>query len=113
MTLRNPPRRVLLAASATIGALALGGCYVVPVGPPASPVVIADVPPPPPRAEVYGLPPVVGQVWISGYWNWGGARFVWMPGYWSTPRPGYHWRPHSWAPHGNRWRLAPGYWTRR
>ena len=113
MTQRILARRLVLAATAAT-ALALGGCYVIPVGPPGTPEVVTTVPPPPPQPEYYAAPPVVGQVWITGYWNWLGARFVWNPGYWATPRPGHHWRPHHWAPHGRGyWRLNPGHWARR
>ena len=110
---RIASRRVMLGAAALAASALLAGCYVVPVAPGPGAEVVTEVPPPPPQVEVYGPPPVVGQIWIGGYWNWGGARFVWMPGYWATPRPGYYWRPHQWVPHRHGWRLDRGHWSRR
>lgn len=104
-------RRALAGAALSLAALGLAGCVVAPVGPYGEPVVAAA--PPPPQAEVVGVAPAVGYVWISGYWNWGGARYVWVPGYWSPPRPGYHWVPHRWERHPKGWRQRPGHWERR
>lgn len=100
----------------TVAALALAagllsGCVVAPLAPPPGPVLIGE-PPPAPRVEVYGPPPVVGYIWIAGFWNWVGGRHVWVPGHWDAPRPGYRWSPHRWEPAGGGWRLHPGYWAR-
>lgn len=108
-------RRPLLAATAA-ALLSLGGCVVAPAGyydrydRYEGPVVA--VPPPAPRVEYYGPPPVVGSIWIGGYWGWRGGGHVWVPGYWSSPRPGYRWVPHAWAPQAGGWRERPGYWSR-
>lgn len=104
--------RKLSAAFALAGicALMLGGCIVAPepayVG---APVAVA---PPPPQAEVIGAPPVVGYVWVGGYWNWVGERHVWVGGHWVAPRSGYHWIPHRWVQTRGGWRLAEGHWER-
>ena len=87
------------------------GCVVAPVGPyPAGTVV--GMAPPPPRVEVYGPPPVVGQIWIGGFWNWVGGRHVWVGGHWEAQRPGYYWHPHRWEPVAGGYRMAPGRWDR-
>ncbi len=103
---------VLLAAGS------LQGCVVAPApyapygaGYPA--YVAVPGPPPAPRVEFIGVAPVPDYWWISGYWSWGGARYVWQPGRWVPPRPGYHWvAPRVERYHGG-WREQPGYWGRR
>ena len=65
---------ILLAAASITG-----GCAVVPTNGPyydygydyGEPVAVA---PPPPRVEYVGRPPIVGQVWIGGFWSWRGQR---------------------------------------
>jgi hypothetical protein len=96
----------LLTAGVVITSLLLGGCattyrYDEPV---------VRVAPPPPYVEYVGAPPVVGHVWITGNWNWGGSRYVWVPGRWEAPRPGYQWVPHRWERDGDRWRQSGGRW---
>ena len=103
---------ILLAAAAITG-----GCAVVPANGPYSddgydygePVVVA---PPPPRVEYVRRPPVVGQIWIGGYWNWTGRHHAWVPGHWEAPRRGHHWAPHRWYRDGNHWRQEKGRWER-
>ena len=93
-------------------ALLLAGCVVAPSTPYYADEAIT-VAPPPPQVEYVGPPPVVGNVWIGGYWNWGPQhRYTWVPGYWTAPRPGYRWAPYRWAPDGPRWRQYPGHWAR-
>lgn len=89
----------------------LAGCAVEPVSRPyyGEPVRMA---PPPLRVEVMGAPPVVGYVWIGGYWNWIGVRYVWVPGRWEAPRPGYRWVPRQWERDGDRWQPRGGQWER-
>jgi hypothetical protein len=99
-------------AAAFAGALALSGCVVVPAdsyyGP--GPAVIAA--PPPQRAEVIGVAPYPGYVWIDGYWNWTGHRHEWVGGHWDAPRPGYRWVPRRWSHDRDGWRLHGGRWER-
>lgn len=94
----------LIAATAV-----LGGCAVSPAYDSYA-VETVYVAPPPPRVEYVGPPPVVGHIWISGYWNWGGARYVWVPGRWEAPRHGYRWVPHRWEQRGNQWHRYGGRW---
>lgn len=99
---------ILLAAAAITG-----GCAVVPANGPyydyGEAVVVA---PPPPRVEYVGRPPIVGQVWIGGFWSWSGHRHHWVPGHWEAPRRGYYWAPHRWYQDGRHWRQEPGRWER-
>jgi hypothetical protein len=91
--------------------LALAGCVVVPDQRhyPGGVVLVA---PPPPQAEVIGVPPVPGYVWVGGYWSWVGGRHVWVGGHWQAGRPGHHWVVHQWVRQGDGWRLRPGHWER-
>jgi hypothetical protein len=64
-------------------------------------------PPPPPLVEHRWARPYPGAVWIPGYQDWRGGRWVWVGGYWGYPphrgavwiaghyRNGY-WRPGHW-----------------
>ena len=111
------PIRVRAYAAALLCAGTLAGCVVAPApyyAPYAAPgYVVVPAPPPPPRVEVVGVAPAPGYLWISGFWGWGGARYVWHPGRWEHPRPGYIWVAPRWEPHGGAWRERPGHWRRR
>ena len=106
--------RWVAGAGAASLCVALVGCVVAPAQPyyaTEGPVYVA---PPAPYVEYIGPPPVVGQVWIGGYWNWVGSRHVWVGGHWDAPpQPGYHWVPHRWANEGRGWRLHQGHWDAR
>jgi len=102
--------RALLVACAA--ALALGGCIVAPAPRPYYAPAVVTVEPPPPQVEVVGPPPVVGYVWLGGYWGWQGNRHVWVAGHWDAPRPGHVWVAHRWVREGGGWRMAPGHWER-
>lgn len=106
-----------MKSSLLVGSLVaalLSGCVVAPV-PDSRPYYgeAIMVAPPPPRIEYVGPPPVVGQIWIGGYWLWAGRRHEWVPGRWENPRPGYGWVPHRWERDGDRWRQNGGRWERQ
>ncbi len=109
-----PASRIRNAAIVLGLSLGLSACVVAPRGYYArgyygGAIVVA---PPAPRVEYYGPPPYPGDIWIAGYWRWGGRRYRWVPGYWSEPRPGYHWMSRRWV-HGPRgWHMAGGRWRR-
>lgn len=106
-------RRSVVQGAASALALSLAGCVVAPAGPYAGPGEVVAVAPPPPQAEYIGAPPVVGYIWIGGYWVWQAGRHVWITGHWEPPRPGYVWVPPAWHREGPGWRHRPGYWARR
>lgn len=110
----SAPWRRSLVGLALGGALAftLGGCVVEPIQPRFVGEVVLNAPPPA-QAEVIGVAPVPGYVWIGGYWNWVGGRHVWVSGHWAAPRSGYYWVPHVWVHTGVGWHLREGYWARR
>ncbi|HEY1724028.1 MAG TPA: YXWGXW repeat-containing protein [Steroidobacteraceae bacterium] len=94
-----------------MAAFTLGGCVVT-----ARPEYVGDtvmVAPPAPQAEVIGVAPAPGYIWMGGYWGWEGGRHVWVGGHWAEGRAGYRWVPHRWVRSGGGWRLAAGHWQRR
>lgn len=103
-------KRTLLLTTLATASVLLGACTTYPVQDTYYDQPVVRVAPPPPQYEYYGSPPVAGFVWITGYWNWGGARYVWVPGRWEAPRPGYYWAPHRWERHGDHWRQQGGRW---
>ena len=56
-------------------------------------MIVSDVAPPAPYAEVVPVGPFPGAVWIGGYWGWAGGRHNWVAGPLGAGRPGYAWRP--------------------
>ena len=74
-------------------------------------VVVTSAPP----AEQVEAPPAApysDAVWIEGYWQWNGVRYVWIGGHYERPRPGYVWVRHHWVAHRRGWRYMPGHWRR-
>ena len=109
--MKTPKTRTILLASLMAASALLGGCASTgSYGPHYSETVYMA--PPPPRVEYVGPPPVIGHVWIAGFWNWGGGRYVWVPGRWEAPRSGQQWVPHHWERDGDRWRQQGGYWEK-
>ena len=104
--------RAGVAAVAIAVFACISGCVVAPAPAPFVGEVVAT-PPPVPQAEVIGVAPAPGYIWIGGFWNWVGGRHVWVPGRWEAPRPGYYWEPHAWVHVGNGWHLREGHWARR
>lgn len=102
----------LLLIALSGATLLAGGCAIVPVNEPHHSALVVRIAPPPLRYEYIGPPPVVGHIWIGGYWNWVDVRYVWVPGYWVAPRPGYYWVPHRWERHGDHWHPRGGRWDR-
>jgi hypothetical protein len=108
---RNVLRGLLLAGAAAL----MSACVVAPApyhyaGDPYAEGPYAEVAPPPIQAEVVGVAPYPGWIWLGGYWNWVGGRHVWVAGRWSEPRPGFHYVPHAWVQEGRSWHLHPGRW---
>ena len=68
--------------------------------------------PPPPRVVgAVGYAPGPGYVWIDGFWDLHGSRWVWVDGRWGRPpRPGAVWVADRWERHGDRWRYNRGHW---
>jgi len=64
-----------------------------------------------PIVETRGPAPGRDFVWISGYHNWDGNRYVWTPGRWERP-PHRHavWVAHRWVHRHGGWVLVEGHW---
>jgi len=107
--LKEEPMKKSLVIVSLIAASTLSACVVAPAPRPyyGDRVMVA---PPAPRVEYVGPPPVVGHIWIDGFWNWTGSRHEWVPGRWEAPRPGYRWVPHRWENNGDHWRQSGGQW---
>jgi hypothetical protein len=74
-------------------------------------VYYASVPPPPLRAEVIGVAPAPGYVWVNGYWGWRGNAHVWVAGSWMRPpRPRAVWVAPRWEGRGGRYYFHEGRW---
>jgi hypothetical protein len=71
----------------------------------------AEIAPPPPREESWGVPPSPGMVWSHGYYAWRDGSYVWLPGAWERPPGvGYEWVRPSYSFVGGRYFLSPGRW---
>lgn len=67
--------------------------------------VIITQAPPPPVVETIGRPPSPRHVWIAGYQEWNGKRYVWHRGYWAQ-------RPHERAAYvEGHYERRPGGWV--
>lgn len=70
-------------------------------------------PPPPPPAGVVGYAPGPGYVWIDGFYDLRGTRWVLVPGYWARPpHPRAVWVRSYWEPYGRGYRFHRGHWRR-
>lgn len=98
-------RKTLLALGIAAGSIAT----FAPV--PAGAQIYVQIAPPAPRHEVV---PVErrGYVWVPGYWNWNGRRYVWVAGHSVRGHRGAHWVPNQWAQDHGRWRMNRGHWDR-
>jgi hypothetical protein len=56
-------------------------------------------------------PPSRNHVWIQGYHNWDGQRYVWVQGRWEQPpRPGARWVAHRYVHQKGGYVLVEGHW---
>jgi hypothetical protein len=68
---------------------------------PAHAEVVVHTKPPHAVSERPPAPPGPGYMWINGYQQWDGSKFVWQPGHWQKPP-----REHAiWM--GARWEKTP------
>ena len=96
-------RKLLLAALAvsSIGAIPLTASadVVVRVGPPAA--MHEEVP----EARR-------GYVWVPGYYDYRGGKYVWSRGHWEKERHGQYWHPVQWVEREGRWVREGGRWDK-
>jgi len=113
-----PLLRAAAGAAALAAALTLTSGCVVAVRPapvatvyaaPAEVVVTEE--PPAPVAEVVGIAPGPGLIWIGGYYHWYGGRWVWYRGHYERPpHPGAVWVRARYELRGGRRVYIRGYW---
>jgi hypothetical protein len=73
--------------------------------------VVTDMPPA--RYERRTVVPVGynDQVWVNGYWGWGGSNWVWVPGRWvHRPNPNLAWNDSRYYVSDGRRYWRTGYW---
>lgn len=76
-------------------------------------VFVRIAPPPPVRVGVYGVAPGPGYVWVGGFHEWAGGRYIWREGYWARPPyPHAVWVAPDWAPRHGGYVFVRGYWRR-
>jgi WXXGXW repeat (2 copies) len=101
-----------LARLALIATFCLAdGILLLKVTPAAAADLVADVAPPPPRAENRGHPRD-GYVWAAGHWEWNGHAYSWESGSWIVEHGRARWIADQWEPQGNQWHFVPGHWER-
>src|SRR5215467_8033017 len=97
--------RSLFAALIVTGALFTTAC----VG--ASGRVYIRTGPPPLRAEVVGVAPGPGYVWVPGYYRYERSGYVWVGGrYERPPRARARWTPAHWERDRRGWYFVEGHW---
>ena len=78
---------------------------------PAAAEMDVNIAPPAPRYEVAPAPRA-GYLWVPGYWDWKGHRYVWVKGRFERERHGKYWHPNRWVQHDGRWSFERGRWDR-
>jgi hypothetical protein len=77
----------------------------------AAEVIVRVGPPAPVRIGPVGVAPAPGYVWVNGYHEWVGARYVWHEGAWVLPpRPRAVWVEHRWVRRHDGYVFVRGYW---
>lgn len=119
---------VFLPIVAAISLVACGGGKVVVLPPSTTPqptaafapapapapstVVVQTVPATPvPPAETITASPGAGYVWVAGYYDWRGDKYVWVPGSWVlTPNSASVWVSGHWQTSAGGYNWVPGHW---
>ena len=67
--------------------------------------------PPPIRAEVVGVAPGPGYVWLPGYYRYDGGGYLWVGGRWDRPpRRNARWERGHWQRDRRGWYYVEGRW---
>jgi len=104
-------KTLLLAAAASLTALA-SGCIVEEH--PASPTQVVYVRQQPPAdlaEEIPPHPPGPYWVWQKGHWRWNGHQYYWSHGHWAERPPQYSaWVAPHWDVRSNGYFFIEGHW---
>lgn len=98
--------------SGIIAAVVLASCaYPSPVHSPVdNPTALSEVTPPLPLPEMTDDTPWPGAIWLAGYWDWDGVRYIWNPGRWASASEGWRWSPGHWESTDRGWRFVGARW---
>jgi hypothetical protein len=107
-----------VSGAAVLGSLlAFGSGCVVAVRPAPAVVynepgeVVVDQDPPAAQAEVVGVAPGPGFIWVGGYYHWYGNRWAWNRGHYERPpHSGAVWVRPRYAYRGSSRIYVRGYW---
>jgi hypothetical protein len=73
--------------------------------------IVVKIAPPKIVVEKRGPPPSPRHVWISGYHNWDGQKYVWTAGRWEVPPQGHSkWVAHRWVHKNGGYVMVEGHW---
>ena len=73
--------------------------------------IVVRIAPPRMVVERRGHPPSRNHVWIQGYHNWDGQKYVWTAGRWEQPpRAHAKWVAHHWVHRNGGYVLVEGHW---
>jgi hypothetical protein len=74
-------------------------------------VIIKTAPPAPVSVAVVGRAPATGYVWVAGYYQGVGGRYVWVAGKWMRPpRVGMVWVAPMWRRGPSGYVFVAGRW---
>jgi hypothetical protein len=80
----------------------------------AAEIFVRIAPPPPVHVGVIGIAPSPNHVWVNGYHEWDGGRYMWHEGSWmARPYPRAVWIEHRWAHRRGGYVFVPGHWAHR
>lgn len=113
--MRNALIRSALTTGLGLSLAGVGGCSADNSRAAVSGTVVVRDPafaPPPAPVEVVSLPPGPTYVWVGGYYDYYGGRYVWRRGYWGRPpRPGVRFFPPRYVRgHNNGYVVIQGGW---
>lgn len=73
--------------------------------------VVIAVRPPVAIVERPGPPPSRLHIWVAGYHQWDGRRYVWVPGHYAVPpHPGVVWVPAHYDARPGGYVFIAGHW---
>jgi hypothetical protein len=74
--------------------------------------IVVHIAPPRMVVERRSPPPSPNHVWIQGYHNWDGQKYVWVQGRWEQPpRAHARWVAHHWVHRNGGYVLVDGRWN--
>jgi hypothetical protein len=73
--------------------------------------IVIKLAPPKIVVEKRGPRPSPNHVWVQGYHNWDGQKYVWTAGRWEQPpRAHAKWVAHRWVHRNGGYVLVEGHW---